>query len=133
MKKVLLLTLCVMLALPVMAMADPGPGFLGACGQAFVFAIFPAPPPAEICWYECTGSLIGGNFITGTKCVPTDSCGKFCFKLHCDHEVIRLGTRILGNAAYFNGMFRVCGVTTTDVFCDPAQATWISGLVLNMF
>jgi hypothetical protein len=133
MKKVLLLTLCVILVLPVMAMADPGPGFLGACGQAFVFAIFPAPPPAMICWTECTGGPIGDGFISGDKCVPTDSCGKFCFKLHCDYDVVRLGTKICGTAAYFNGMFQVCGCTTTDVKCGPGQATIISGLVVDMF
>jgi hypothetical protein len=131
-KKVLLLTLCVLIALPSMAMAA---GTLKACGQAFVFGIFGAPPPAVICWTECNGAPIGTNFIGDTqgKCVPTDSCGNFCFNLVCYKDVVRLGTLISGSATYFNGMFAVCGSTTTDVKCGPGQDTSISGLVVNMF
>ena len=130
MKKVLLLTLCVLLALPSMGMAA---GKLGSCGQAFVFGIFGAPPPAKICWTECSGKKIGDGFVTGSKCVATDSCGNFCFNLVCLTNIIRLGTLIEGTATYFNGMFAVCGGTTTDVKCGPGQDTPISGLVVNMF
>ena len=130
MKKVLLLTLCVLIALPSMAMAA---GALKACGQAFVFGIFGAPPPAQICWTECNGTPIGNGFVAGAKCVTTDSCGNFCFNLVCVKDVVRLGTLISGTAEYFNGMFAVCGSTTTDVKCGPGHDTSISGLVVNMF
>jgi hypothetical protein len=134
MKKVLLLTLCVVFAMSAVASA----GILTATGQAFVFGIFGAPPPAIICWKECNNTvLIGDNTgqITGDRCITTDACGNFTFHLDCKSDVVRLGTGITGDATYLGGMFHVCGKSATfDVKCGPAQDTSIVGkIVINMY
>ncbi len=132
MKKVLLLTLCVLIALPSMALAA---GSLKVSGQATVFGLFNAPVNVTtICWNECTGTggNIGGASITGTKCVGVDPCGKFCFRLNCNAEVIRATTNMVGTGVYLGGVFNVCGMIHPDVKCGPNQDTSISGLLVDM-
>jgi hypothetical protein len=143
MKKVLLLTLCVLIALPSLAMANGTSGKLDACGQAFVFGIFAAPTDGTvICWKDCCGP-IGGDCITsgdttdgaGAKCVSPSNCGKYCFHLICRCDVVRLGTTISGVGNYFNGLFQVCGKLAkgVDVKCGPGQNTSICFTELDMF
>ena len=144
MKKVLLLTLCVLIALPSLALAQVTSRKLDACGQAFVFGIFAAPTDGTvICWKDCCGPIGGdcivGDFVdsdgAGGKCVSPTSCGKYCFHLICTCDVVRLGTTISGTGNYFNGLFQVCGKLAkgVDVKCGPGQNTSICFTELDMF
>ena len=128
MKKVLLLALCLLVALPAMANAN----ILKACGQAFVFGVFPAPggPGVTVCWKECSCTVLIGaetGQILGDRCVTTDSCGKFCFNLQCVSQVIRENTCIAFDGTYLSGMFHVCGTIDSINFkCGPDQDTTLT-------
>lgn len=130
MKKVLLLTLCVLIALPSFALAAGGG--LKLCGQVKVFGIFWAPD-AKVCWTECDGTPIGGGCITGDKCVYTDGCGKFCFRLTCVCDVFRTCSYVQAVADYGGGVFHVCSEKLCfDFKCGPNQYTIVNGVCLNM-
>ncbi len=131
MKKILLTVLCLSLAYPSLALA----GSLKATGQAFVFGIFGAPPPAQLTWFEADGvTKLGSGLINGANPVGTTCDGKFTFNLAPTVNLIRFNTYIYGEAQYFNGCFHVVGRSPSlTVMAGPQQNTYFAGLVVDMF
>jgi hypothetical protein len=133
MKRVLLLTLCVLIALPSLALAA---GSLNACGQAFVFGIFLAPTDGTtLTWTSGCCSLLTGDTIIGDNPVSPSAAGKYCFHLTCLNDVYRSGTQVKGVGSYFNGLFQVCGklANAVPVNCGPGQNVNIHFAEIDMF
>jgi hypothetical protein len=131
MRKVLLTALCLLLASPSLALA----GSLQATGQAFVFGIFGAPPPAQMTWFEADGvTKLGGLYVNGANPVGTSFDGRFAFSLAPSVNIIRFGSFIRGEGNYFNGFFHVVGNSAPiDVLAGPSQTTTLTNIVVNMF
>jgi hypothetical protein len=129
--KVLMTVLCLLLACPSLAPA----GSLQLQGQAFVFGIFGAPPPAQMTWVEADGATkLGNGLVTGTNPVSTDFSGKFFFNLSPSINIFRFNTFIRGDATYLNGLFHVVGNSPPiTVLAGPDQSSSINGISVNMF
>jgi hypothetical protein len=131
MKKSLVLTVCLLLACPSLSLG----GNLVASGQAYVFAIFGAPPPATLTWFESNGvTKLGEGWVTGPNPVGTYFSGKFVFNLTANSLILRFNTFIQGEATYLNGFLHVWGNSAPfTVMAGPSQTTTINGIVVHMW